>query len=332
MQNKKYVSFLAVAGILASLVIAAPAFAQTNQGFGRGMAGRGGQTQRPGVVGKVSSVSGNTITVTSVVGPNGGTATIYTIDATNAKITKNNIAGTISSISAGDTIVVQGTVSGTNVTATNIRDGVMTPGARGAMGISGTVATINGTTLTVTGKARPNGAVVPTYTVDASSATVTINGASSSVSNIKVGDNVMVQGTVSGTSVTAKTIRDGVAQLAIQGNGQPVVAGKVAAINGSSITITNSSSVTYIIDATNAKILVGNQASSISNVAVGDNVVVQGTVNGTSIVASSVIDQKGPKGYPINNNPSDNNKKPQAGFMGGIMGGITNFFKHLFGF
>ena len=76
-----------------------------------------------------------------------------------------------------------------------------------------------------------------TYTVDASSATVTKNGAASTVSAIAVGDTVMVQGTVSGTNVTAKTIRDGVGQgqPAIQGNGQPVVAGTVTAINGNSV-------------------------------------------------------------------------------------------------
>lgn len=37
----------------------------------------------------------------------------------------------------------------------------------------------------------------------------------------------------------------------------------------------NKSNITYTIDASNAKIIIGNQVSSISNVAVGDNVVVQ---------------------------------------------------------
>ena len=158
---------------------------------------------------------------------------------------------------------------------------------------------------------------------------------SSSVSDIAVGDIVMVQGTVNGTNVTAKTIRDGKlnsgAASQIQGNGQPVVAGSVTAISGDTITITNKSNITYTIDATNAKITIRNQVSSISNVAVGDNLIVQGTVNGNSMVASSVIDQKTTANTNRNNNLS-NGKKPNGGLLGGMMNNITSFFKHLFGF
>ena len=72
----------------------------------------------------------------------------------------------------------------------------MTGGVRGAngMGIAGTVATNDGSTLTVTTKARPNGGTATTYTVSTSSSTtVTKNGTTSSVSDIAVGDTVMVQ-------------------------------------------------------------------------------------------------------------------------------------------
>jgi hypothetical protein len=217
-------------------------------------------------------------------------------------------------------------------------------GARNGMGVFGTVATNDGSTLTITSKPRPNrgnasstATTTPvTYTVSTTSATtVTKNAATSSVSAISVGDIVMVQGTVSGTNVAATAIRDGMMGGArqlpvIQGNGQPVVAGKITAISGNTITITNSSKVTYTIDVTNAKILVGNQASSISSLAAGDNTIVQGTINGTSVIASSVIDQK-PKPNSNSNN-TNNNQKPQGGFMGGIFGGIGNFFKKLFGF
>ena len=113
--------------------------------------------------------------------------------------------------------MVQGTVSGTSVTATAIRDGVMartpgtfgTTGAHAKNGVMGTVSAVNGTTLTVTSKGFGKSPTATTYTVDASSATVTKSGTASSVSVIAVGDTVMVRGTVSGTSVTAKTIMDG---------------------------------------------------------------------------------------------------------------------------
>ena len=83
---------------------------------------------KPAVFGTVASVSGNIITVTSThrmrptpttgSTPSTTTApvtTTYTVDATNATITKNNVAGTISSIAVGDTIMAQGTLTGTNL-------------------------------------------------------------------------------------------------------------------------------------------------------------------------------------------------------------------------
>jgi len=326
MQNKNYSSLLIVALIALSFAAVSPALA-AQVGQSKGMMGRGGQ--RPGVIGTVSAISGNTITVSGKQGFNSTTsATTYTVDATNAKITKSNATGTISSIAVGDTVAIQGTINGANIVATTIRDGIMMGGKGvGGTGINGTVSSINGTTITVASKARPGGSTAATtYTVDASSATVTKNGASSAVSNIAVGDNIMVQGTINGINVTAKTIRDGVGQgqEILQGNGQPVVAGSVTAVNGNTITISNKSNVVYTIDATSSKFVVSGVTSpTIANVAVGDNVIIQGTVSGNNVTASSVIDQKA---KPATSGQAS--QKPSAGFMGGVM----DFFKHMFGF
>ncbi len=333
MKIQKYSSLLMAGLILAGSLVAASAFAQTAPSSGQGRMGRGGQGQPPAVVGTVSTISGDTLTVSGRQGFNRGAAntaaaTTYTVDASSATVTKSGAASSVSNIAVGDTVMVQGTVSGTSVAAKTIRDGVMMGGASGGRGIGGTVSAVNGTSLTVTSKVGPNGGAATTYTVDASSATVTKSGAASSVSNIAVGDTVMVQGTVSGTSVAAKTIRDGVSQPVIQGNGQPVVAGSVTAISGSTITITNKSNVTYTVDTTNAKIVVGGVTDlTISNIAVGDNLTIQGAVNGNSVTASSVIDQKAKAGGDTTNS-GDGAK----GFMGGMMQGIGNFFKKLFGF
>lgn len=226
----------------------------------------------------------------------------------------------------------------------NGRGIMMGRGLKNGLGIFGTVGSITGETLTITTKAKPNanGAAATSviYTVDATNATVTKNGTTGAVGNLSgvaVGDTIVVQGTVNGTNVVAKKIRDGAPGQGqkgmmpiIQGNGQPVVAGKVSAISGNTITISNASNVTYSIDATNSKFVVAGVATpAISNVAVGDSVVAQGTVNGTNVVATTVIDQK-PR--PANATETENdNSKPQ-GFMGGMMGGIGNFFKHMFGF
>jgi hypothetical protein len=236
MKNKKYVySFTALAMFL-TLAITAPVFAddtssnQSNNGVGGGFGGgamfnRGNKNgiMKHGVYGTVASIDGNIISVTKNL--NSGTnavTTTYTVDATNAKIIKNNIAGTISSILVGDKVMVQGTITGTNVIATTIRDGQMGKGI------------MPGLNSTETNKALAS---------------------------------------------------------PINGNGQPIVAGAVATISGSILTITNKSNVSYSVDTTNAKIVQNQNIISVSDITVGDMVVVQGIVNGNTVVASSVIDQ-----------------------------------------
>jgi len=269
MINKKNLySTTIVLAVLAIIATATPAFADTttttnqpNKGFLGGIMHNGGNKAglRPVVFGTVSAINGNSITVSGKqgFGTNANkTTTTYTVDATNAKIMKNNVAGTVSSIVVGDTIMVQGTVTGTNVVATTIRDGVMTRGNNPA------------------GKANPQG-----------------------------------QGNISNL---------------ITGNGQPVIAGTISAISGSTLTITNKSNVTYTVDTTNAKIVKGQNTIVVSNMAIGDTVVIQGTVNGNSIVASNVIDQtKLASDTTTGTTPKVNN---------GFFSGIGSFFKKIFGF
>ena len=206
------------------------------------------------------------------------------------------------------------------------KEGYFRGGQRGGMmqpGVFGKVVAINGNSITMTGIKNNI-----TYSVDASSATVTKNGASSTVSAIAVGDTIAVSGTVTGINIVAKTIRDGMMpkqpgnQPIIQGNGLPVIAGAVNAINGNILTVANKS-ITYTVDVTSATITKNGQASTVSGITVGDNVVVQGTVNGNNVSATSVIDQAKPANASGNVMPKKN-----PGFFGGMM----NFFKGLFGF
>jgi hypothetical protein len=272
---KKYLPWLAGVGFVLGLIAVVPALAATSTtpgagGWGNGhfgMRGGPGPAMIPGVFGTVSSVSGNTLTVTQSMRPNASTTTptVYTVDATNAKVMKNGTSSTVSAIASGDTVMVQGTVTGTNVVATTIRDGV--GGMMGGRGIPG-------------GKGMGFG-----------------RGASSSA------------------ALAAQ----------IQGNGQPVVAGNVTGITGDTLTVTNASNVTYTIDVTNAKIVKGATTTTASNIAIGDGVVVQGTVNGTSITAASVIDQGiAPAAGSTSASPAAHNL--------GFFGSIGNFFKHIFGF
>jgi hypothetical protein len=329
--------------ILGTLLFSGVAFAQTTPANPGAWSGRGNHA--PGVRGTVSAINGDILTVTSNGYGRNPTPATYTVDATNATVTKNGAASSVGGIAVGDMVSAQGTVSGTNVTATTIRDGMMgrDMGQMGmhAPGVFGTVASISGNSLTVTGKVGLGGTAGTTYTVDATNATVTKNGSSSSVSNIAVGDTVMVAGTVSGTNVTATAIRDGMPQgkgpgaasalnSTIKGNGQPVIGGAVTALNGSILTVTNKSNVTYTVDATNATVTVAGAASSVGSVNIGDNVIVQGTVNGSSVTASSVVDQGAAQTATANTNTTTGTPAPHMG--GGFMGMFGGLFQRLFGF
>ena len=73
---------------------------------------------------RVTEVNGTALSVNSIPGKmrnnssTATTATTYTVDASNAEVTKNAATSSVSSIAVGDTVMVQGTISGTNITAT----------------------------------------------------------------------------------------------------------------------------------------------------------------------------------------------------------------------
>lgn len=81
-----------------------------HKGPGMGMRGHG-------VMGTVTAVNGNTLTITNTDG------TTYTVDATNAQMSKT-VTITTSDIKVGDTLGVVGTVTGTSVAAVHIMDGI----------------------------------------------------------------------------------------------------------------------------------------------------------------------------------------------------------------
>jgi len=277
----KYTKWLAMSGslVVGVLLLGGVASAQTmppQGGHGFGMGGRMGYgqgTQAPGVVGKVSAISGTTLTVTSSGFGRGqnATPTTYTVNASTATVMKNGTSSSITAVNVGDMVFVQGTVSGANVTATSIRDGIPTGG--GMRGFKNASGTWNGSST------------MP---------------------------------------------RRGTPQNLIQGNGQPVVGGSVAAISGDTLTVaTTNNNVTYTIDATNATIEKGGATSTIASIAVGDDILVQGSVSGTSVTATSVIDQGAPRTAPATASPSNGGGR---GFIGGVMNSIGGFFHHLFGF
>ncbi len=215
-------------------------------------------------------------------------------------------------------------------------------------GVSGTVSSINGNIITISGYERSpasNTASATSFTVDATHATIKKNNATSTISSIAVGDKIFALGTVTGTNIVATTIVDGAFMMRARedigsgmmgsstltqpfvGNGQPVVAGTIGSISGNTLTITTTSNVTYTVDATNAKIVQGQNTIQLSALSVGETVVVQGVVNGNLVTANTVIDQT-PSGG-VNPGQTQVQGGPQHR---GFLWGIGAFFKHLFGF
>lgn len=153
----------------------------------------------PHVGGEITAISGTTVTLTDK-----RSGTSYTVETSGSTIMKGGASAELSSFAVGDHLMAEGTVSGTNVTATKIFGGMPHGGfgkhGRGH-GVMGEVTAVNGSTITVTGMDGT------TYTVNAGDASVK-RMTEGSLSDIAVGDRIGVHGEVSGTTVTAETIMD----------------------------------------------------------------------------------------------------------------------------
>lgn len=111
------------------------------------------------------------------------------------------------------------------------------------------------------------------------------------------------------------------------------IIGKVISKTDKSITIISEEksnqgkTINYVIDISKAKFVVkGVDSPSISDVEVGDNVSIQGTITGSSIVALFVVDQK------KDTIAGSENTKKDSGFWRGIANNVSNFFKYILGF
>ncbi|HET8581201.1 MAG TPA: DUF5666 domain-containing protein [Candidatus Paceibacterota bacterium] len=207
--------------------------------------------------------------------------------------------------SAGMAVVAGTTLVGVANAATQLSPSSVAPSAfhqgmragKGGFGtgIFGTVQSVNGTTIIVAGKDGT------TYTVDASAATVTAFDAGtkrmteSTPGSIAAGDMVAVMGTVSGTSVTASRIMDGMPPagmgMAMRGSFDPAITGTVSAISGTTITLTGRNGGTFTVNAASTTIRSfsagGNApaAASLSDIAIGDTISVRGPITEASLTA-----------------------------------------------
>ncbi len=367
---KKTLSFLtlAIAGI-AFLGLGAHAFAQASpvpangaSGFGRshGMM-HGGTMQRPAVMGTVTAVNGNTLTVTSNGPKNSATTatvTTYTVDATNAKITKgfgkNASTITASSVAIGDHIAVTGTISGTSVTATSVVDFGTAPansGMRDGVGMNknrvmGKVTAISGTTLTISGRNNASD------TINAANAAVTKGSlgtvpVASSLASIAIGDTVAVTSAtpISGTSIIASTIVD--FGIITTPNPSNYLIGTIASVNGTTFTVTTHSwkvpnsgatttaptPTTVTLVTTSATTVTNNNvAGAVSSLAAGQMISARGTLDASSNTFTATSIRVGTS--DINGRGHDDNDGStvpgSSSAHRGFFQGIGNFFKKMF--
>jgi len=165
--------------------------------------------------GSVTAVNSSVLTINAMAGK---IKTTYTIDAASAVLTKGMGKGTpatiaIADIKIGDRIFAIGTLNGTNVSATSVRDlgqfnkriNSNKTAIKGNM-FMGTVTAVIGSTITATGWNKT------AYTVNAGAAKLTKglgkDAATIALSDIKVGDRISAVGAVSGTTVAATSVRD----------------------------------------------------------------------------------------------------------------------------
>jgi hypothetical protein len=168
---------------------------------------------------------------------------------------------------------------------------------------AGTVTAVSSNTITVTDK-RTGGS----YIVDASTATIqkfTPPAAGTKpttkpapvtivISQIQVGDNVTVQGTVNGANIVATKILDGTGAMGKGGfKGQGMMPqgaiGTVSAVSGNTITLTGKNGTTYTVNAGSATVKKVVD-SSVGSIAVGDTLMVNGTVSGNTVTAKNIVD------------------------------------------
>ena len=203
MNSKKY-AFIAAAGLFVLSMAVLP-LAVSAQGSPTPSTIQKSKTKMsPSISGKVSIISGNTITLTSK-------KVSYDVDVTGAKFTTGHqgLAFGLSDIQVGDMLLVRGNTNGTSMVATSVND--ITFIARNVF--SGVVTAVDGNNITISpvGKKASISYTVDSSTAKFSSGPILQNAKMKTpkitISDLKVGDRIMAYGAISGTTITASMVQ-----------------------------------------------------------------------------------------------------------------------------
>ncbi len=239
-----------------------------------------------GTVGQVTAVATGSLTIKTASGE------IFVVSTTDATVRRGENSNSTSAIVVGDTVYVFGVKNGSAIAASTIIVGkskseVQPNDEEKRKAYFGVITAKTDTTLTIM---SANNTL---YTVTITNAQIWINKTKqSSISGLVVGDNVMVQGDLNGSTIAAKKL------IAIH---LPLgtIVGKITAVSGTTLTVMGSDNKVYTVLAGSAEIKAkGNKDkdeeknSSLSNLVVGDSVLVKGDLSGTTITAKSVTEMK----------------------------------------
>lgn len=168
-------------------------------------------------------------------------------------------------------------------------------------GTGGTISAINGDTLTLQTR---EGGTVTVKTTD--NTQVRIDGKTAKLSDLKVGDRIMVRGSSTGeNSWTADMIGSNPAMEARmrEGLGKEFVAGKVTAINGTNISVDRIDGQTQTISVDeNTSFRKQRESITLADIKVGDQIFSRGAVKDGVFVASQ-LNVGGPGGMRMMGGP-----------------------------
>jgi len=309
----------------------------------------------PVVTGNVTAIDGATITIASKLAYVPGSAnsllqaTTYTVDASKATIHRINRP----IMPTPRPPVGKATPMSANAPPDNAP-----PAPAGDLNAQMLVNSPAGAPGNVNGSARRIPQILPLKNLETTIA----------VSDIHIGDLLVVRGTVTGASIVATDITVSAPLGGANGEKKAMVTGTVQTISGTTLTVLSSAAtstqtaVTYTVDASAAVIrkytvppLVLNtndkkpttntrpmeSTASVSDIASGDTVSIQGTVSGTNIIALEIVDGVklgAGKGAPVIHQNNINIeqrgaelKKEVEAAKPGLWTKIESFFSGLFG-